>query len=323
MEPAFQPIVRVSITMAASLDQATMHFSPESLWVLNAALGFMLFAVSLFIERKDFDSLRERPRSLAAGLAMQWLFLPLLSVGLIWLIRPHPGLALGMLLVAACPGGNASNYLNLLARANVALSLTLTTISTVAAAFMTPLLFFLGAKLSAGGMELPALSLDLWDMVRSVLLLIGVPLTLGQLLKHYAPHLTARIRRPIRVAAGLTLVAFILAAFFNNLAAFRDYVSQVIWLIVLHNALALGAGYLVATVFGAPEADRRAITIESGVHNSGLGLVLIFNFFGGSGPMALIAAGWGVWHLVSAGALALWWARRPGSTEAALAGEKA
>jgi BASS family bile acid:Na+ symporter len=292
------------------LDQAVLKFSPESLVVLNFALGFLMFAVSLFIEGRDFVSLRERPRGIVAGLTMQWLALPLLAVGLIWLIEPHPGIALGMLLVAACPGGNVSNYLNLLARANVALSIGLTTVSTVLAPFMTPLLFFLGAQLAAGGAPLPALSVDLGEMITSVLGIVALPLAAGQLLKRKAPAFTGRIRKPMRIAAGLVLVGFIVAALANNLEGFRDYAGAVAWIIVLHNALTLACAYLVALAFAAPEPDRRAVTIESGIHNAGLGLFLVFNFFDGNGPMALIVAGWGVWHLVTGGALALWWSRR-------------
>lgn len=297
--------------MNGNIDPAALNFSPESLTVLNFTLGFLLFAVSLYVERSDFASLRQRPRALAAGLTMQWLLLPLLSVLLILAIKPQPGFALGMLLVAACPGGNASNYLNLLAKANVALSISLTTISTMAAAFMTPFLFFASAHLLDGGQSLPKMQIDFAEMVLQVFLLVAIPLALGQGLKHYAPAFAARIRKPVRQLAGLVLLAFIAGAFLKNRHAFDAHVSDVAWLIVLHNTLALMLGYLGAAAFRLPEADRRAITLESGVHNSGLGLVLILNFFGGSGPMALIAAGWGVWHLVSGGALALFWARNP------------
>jgi bile acid:Na+ symporter, BASS family len=126
-------------------DSALVQFSPESLWVLNFALAFLMFATSLFIERRDLDVLRTRPRSVLVGVGSQWLLLPALTVALILLLRPPPDMALGMLLVAACPGGNASNYLCLLARGNIVLSVGLTAISTLGAAVMTPLLFMAGA----------------------------------------------------------------------------------------------------------------------------------------------------------------------------------
>lgn len=295
----------------AVVEQATLNFGSESVWALNFTLGFLLFAVSLFIEGKDFYSLKERPRALVAGLTMQWLMLPLLSLALIWIIQPHPGLALGMLLVCACPGGNASNFLNLLARANVALSIGLTSISTLASAFMTPFLFFASARFVEGAQDLPALNINFGEMVLQVFLLVAIPLALGQALKHFAPDFTLKIRKSMRTLAGLVLLGLIMGAFLNNLDAFKQHISTVIWIIVLHNTLCLLVAYAVASAFRLPEADRRAITIESGVHNSGLGLVLIFTFFGGSGPMALIAAGWSVWHLISGGALALWWSKRP------------
>jgi len=290
---------------------AAVRFSPESLQILNASLAFLMFSVSLFIEPRDFRVLRERPRGLLAGLAMQWLGLPLLAVALILLIRPEPGLALGLLLVAACPGGNVANFLNLMARSNVALSIGLTAISTLAAALMTPALFFAAARLAAGSVAIPALQVDFADMLVSVLLIVAVPLLLGQALRHLAPRFADRIRGSLRRAAGAVLILFIAFAIAGNARVYFDAIPTVMWLVVLNNALALAGGYFVAAAFRLPVPDRRAIALECGVHNAGLGLVLIFNFFGGSTPMALVASGWGVWHLVSGGALALWWSRRP------------
>ena len=107
----------------SALDQASIHFSADSLRVLNLALAFLMFAVSLFIEREPLTRLRRQPRSLLGGLASQWLYMPLMTLALVLLLEPPPGLALGMLLVSACPGGNVSNYLSMLARANVVLGI--------------------------------------------------------------------------------------------------------------------------------------------------------------------------------------------------------
>jgi BASS family bile acid:Na+ symporter len=297
--------------MSAPIDQAQVQFSAGGLQVLNVALGFVMFAVSLGIEPDEIRRLRHTPRAVAAGLLSQWVALPLVTLGLILLLRPHPGIALGMILVAACPGGNMSNYFCMLARANTALSVGLTTVATLGAALMTPLIFAACAR------ALPELTAQVgvqvsWvDMVRSTLLLIALPVALGALLRHYKPGVAGAIQRPSQWLSGLLLVGFIGGALVTNRVAFGMYVGHVAGLVAIHNGLALLIGYLIAWAAGLDEPERRTIAIETGIQNSGLGLVLIFSFFDGHGPMAVVAAWWGVWHLISGGTLAAIWSRRP------------
>lgn len=293
----------------SALDQASIQFSADSLKVLNAALAFLMFAVSLFIEREQVASLGRNPRALAVGLVAQWLLMPLMTAALVLVFKPHPGVALGLLLVAACPGGNVSNFLSMLARANVVLGISLVTISTLAAAIATPGLFAITARLV--GSAVPNVQVDLNAMLQMVLGIVALPLALGALFKWRYPALALRIRKPIRLTAGLVLLAFVVVGFANNLHLFTQYIGDLFGWVFLLNALALGGGYTLGWLFGLQEADRRAIAIETGIHNSGLGLVLIFNFFDGSGPMALIAAWWGVWHIIAGGALATFWSRIP------------
>jgi bile acid:Na+ symporter, BASS family len=298
------------------LDEASLSFSPQSLLVLNFALAFLMFSVSLFMQPRDFLALRYRPLSVVGGLGSQWLLLPGITVLIILTVNPHPGVALGMLMVASCPGGNVSNFLCLVARANIVLSVALTAVSTLAASFLTPLLFVTGAAIVARGLDLPELDIPLGAMLQTVLTIIALPLLLGLLLRHYAPAFANAIRKPLRTAAGLVLIGFIVVAFINNVGALQTHVRSIAALVALHNALALLGGYLLASALRLPESERRTVSIETGIQNSGLALVLIFNFFDGHGPMALVAAGWGVWHLVSGGLLATWWSRRAASREA-------
>jgi BASS family bile acid:Na+ symporter len=293
------------------LEEVSLHFSPESLRVLNFAVAFLMFAVSLYIENEQVAALRRNPRGLAVGLMSQWLYMPLMAVALILLLKPHPGLALGMLLVAACPGGNVSSYLSMLARANVVLGISLVVISTVAAALATPLLFSFAAKLVASAQALPQLELDLPGMLLQVILIVFLPLAAGSVFKRRFPALALRVRLPLRIAAGLVMLGFIVGAFAAHFDVFLQQIGRIFWWVFLLNALAIAGGYALGFVFRLPEADRRALAIETGIHNSGLGLVLVFNFFDGSGPMALIAAWWGVWHIVAGAIVAGVWSRFP------------
>jgi BASS family bile acid:Na+ symporter len=133
----------------------------------------------------------------------------------------------------------------------------------------------------------------------TVTLMLILPLCLGVLLNLKRPDLTARLRRPLQILSFLIFVAFILLALMANWSFFLGYAGAVAALVVAHNALALSGGYLSATVAGLSPFDRRAVTIETGIQNSGLGLVLIFAFFGGLGGMAVVAAFWGIWHAIS------------------------
>ena len=125
------------------------------------------------------------------------------------------------------------------------------------------------------------------------------------------PNLAQRIRRPLRVLSLVFFASFVVGALAMNWDFFLKYVERVVLFVFLLNAFALLTGYLTAKVAHLPEADRRAVALEVGIQNSGFGLVLVFNFFGGLGGMAIVAAWWGIWHIVVGTSLAAWWRRHP------------
>ena len=232
-----------------------------------------------------------------------------MTLALIWVLRPHPGVAAGMLLVAACPGGSVSNFYTLIARGNTVLSIGLTTLATLAAVLVTPLVFGFGARLLPEPPQ-AALGVDVVDMLQLLVVVIILPLMAALVVRRFAPEVAARIRRPCRSLAGLLLLAVIGFGFFNNLETFSPSLAPVLGTVVLHNALAFAGGYLVAMAVLLREPERRAITFETGLQNAGLALVLVFNFFDGDGAMALVAAMWGLWHLLAGLGLARFWSRR-------------
>ena len=208
-------------------------------------------------------------------------------------------------LVAACPGGNISNFITHRAGGNSALSVSMTAFATIAAILLTPLnIAFWGNLYAPTRAILRATSIDPLQVAITVALMLVLPLFLGLMLNARRPEMAARIRRPMQNLSMLIFVAFIVLALAANWSFFLDYVHIVAVLVILHNALALGGGYLAATLAGLSQFDRRAVTIETGIQNSGLGLVLIFGFFGGLGGMAVVAAFWGIWHAISGIALA-------------------
>ncbi len=281
-----------------------VQFSEDGLVLLNFALGFIMFSIALSINRKDFSELITRPKSVIAGLLSQFIFLPLVTFLLILILKPNEGFALGMLLVAACPGGNISNYVTFLSNGNTALSITLTSAATLLAVIFTPFNFSFYAEWYAGNtMQENAIQLSMFSMVKSIATLIAIPLFAGLLLKEYFPKWAGYIEKPAKLLSMLIFLAFVAVAFVSNYKVFIAEIENIFLIVLLHNALAFATGFATAILFGVPVEDKKTITVETGIQNSGLGLILIFSYFNGNSNMALIAAWWGVWHIISGFAL--------------------
>jgi BASS family bile acid:Na+ symporter len=304
------------------LDQVILNFSQEGLFALNIVIALIMFGVALDIRWGHFLDLLKNPKSLVAGVVAQFLLLPSLTFLLVLAIRPTPTVALGMILVASCPGGNVSNFMSYLAKGNTALSVGLTAVSTSLAVIMTPLNFTMWGKLYLNILErndasayLVPIELDLMDVAFTVFLLLGLPVLLGMLCRNYFPRLTAKITKPIRTGSIIIFISYIVILLGANFEPFKNYIHHIFLIVLLHNGLALLGGYLLARFMKLPVTDRRSVTIETGIQNSGLALVLIFNprIFPPElqlGGMAFIAAWWGVWHIVSGLTLASLWSRK-------------
>lgn len=293
------------------IDSIQINFNQEQLFILNICLAFLMFGVALDLRLDNFRDVFQRPKAPLTGLTSQLILLPLLTIALIYLFRPPTSLALGMILVASCPGGNVSNFAVHLAGANAALSVILTSITTLGAILITPLYFTFLAPLIASEADLPAaIVVNPLDMVTTIVQLILVPLLIGMFINYRFPRFTQMIKRPVRRLSLLIFFGFVVFAVHGNWDNIVQYLYLVFFLVMIHNALALLMGYQFARFRRLPRNDARAISLETGIQNSGLGLILIFNFFGGLGGMAMIAAWWGVWHLLSAFFLATLWSAR-------------
>ncbi|MCZ4410152.1 bile acid:sodium symporter family protein [Cryomorphaceae bacterium 1068] len=283
-----------------SLDSISISFSSDSLVLLNLCLGFIMFGVALGINTADFEQLMKNPRAVLAGVCSQFIILPLLTFILVLVFKPHPALALGMILVASCPGGNISNFFSSISGANVSLSVTLTAVATFLSPILTPFNFdFYSKSALQAGDFLTSFELSFFDMLKTVLILLVIPLILGILFRKRFPHITSKIEKPIRIISMLVLLGFIAVGLLNNFDAFLDHIDLVFVLVLVHNGVALLSGYFSAKAFGLQDDLKRTVIIETGIQNSGLGLIIIFNFFDGNGGMAMIAAWWGIWHIIS------------------------
>ena len=291
-----------------NIDAIRIDFSSDTALIMNICVAFLMFGVALDMKVSDFKRVVEYPKSVAVGLTSQLIILPILTIMLIKVWGPMPSMALGLLLIASCPGGNISNFAVHLGKGNTALSVTLTSIVTLSAFLITPITFALWASFIPETQPiLTKISVSPLDMVYIIMQLIVVPLSIGMLINYRFPKFTAKVRKPISTISLLMFMSFIFFAVFSNWANIMKYLHLVFILVVAHNVIAMLSGYYFAKLNKRTLADRRAICMETGIQNAGLGLVIILNFFDDYGGMMLIAAFWGVWDLISAFSVAMFW----------------
>lgn len=293
------------------LDSIRLNFSQGDLLVLNLALALIMFGVALDLKWEDFRYLAKNPKGFFLGVFSQFILLPFLTWILVWILSPPPSVALGMILVASCPGGNVSNFLTAWSKGNIALSVSLTAFSTVAAIALTPLSFsFWASNYAPTAGLLREIELDILDMFVTVGLILGIPLVLGIVVRQRFGLWADKISKILKPLSILIFAAFIVVAFLGNFDLFLNYVGLIFLLVLAHNFFALSAGFITGKVSNLPLADVKTLTIETGIQNSGLGLVLIFTYFDGLGGMALLTAWWGIWHLVSGMIIASVWNKK-------------
>lgn len=276
--------------------------------MLNLCLAIIMFGIALDIKLEDFKKVFIAPKAVFVGLFLQFILLPTSTFLLVWIIQPSPSIALGMILVAACPGGNISNFMTHLSRGNTALSVSLTSIGTILAIVMTPLNLQVWASMYPPTANiLHEVRLNLWDVFITIAMLIGIPLLLGMTISNKYPIIAAKISKRVKPFSIFIFATFVVVAFLKNVGAFLEFIHLVIVIVFIHNLAALLLGYNVARLFGLSLENRKTLALETGIQNSGLGLILIFGFFQGLGGMAIVAAWWGIWHILSGLAISTYW----------------
>ena len=293
------------------IDDIKINFDTEALWILNIALAIIMFGIALDIKIEDFKRLINNPKILFVGLLSQFILLPFLTFILIYIIKPYPSFALGMMMIAACPGGNVSNFFSKMAKGNTALSVSLTAFATLICLVMTPLnLQLWGSLYEPTNIILKSVSLNPFELFKLVLLILGIPIILGMLVNHYHHEMAKKINKLLRPFSIFFFIILIVVALYDNADIFKNYIHLVLFLVIFHNIYAFVIGYVTAKSFKLNNKDCKTISMETGIQNGGLGLLLIFSFFDGLGGMALLAAFWGVWDIFSGMMLATYWGRK-------------
>lgn len=238
--------------------------------LLPLALAFIMFYLGLTLRVNDFRLVLQRPRALLAGLAGQLLMVPLLGWLVAWTSGLDPVMAVGLMVLAACPGGVSSGLLTHLARGDVALSISLTAITSIAAVLTLPLVVDISMRffmVSGLGIEFP-----LAGMVRSIFLLTTVPVLLGMLLRVWQPRRVARIEPVLGRIATLLFVLIVLSTFWDQRQVLLDHLPTIGPASILLNLLVLLGAWLLGRQTGLTRRDRISVVTECGLQNSALGI---------------------------------------------------
>ena len=294
--------------MINTVDDIQINFNSDNLWVVNLTLSLIMFGVALDIKMSDFTNLLKSPKPVIVGIISQFILIPFVTFLMIIIINPYPSVALGMIMVAACPGGNISNFMTKLAGGNAALSVSLTAFASIAALIMTPLNFAIWGSFYEPTSEiLTSVKVSPSEVARFVLLILGIPLVLGMVINHYRPVFAAKASRFLKPVSILIFLLFVAGAFYNNLDIFMEHIHYVFVLVIAHNSLLLLVGFYFAKLNKLTYLNQKTLSIETGIQNSGLGLLLVFSFFDGLGGMALLVAFWAIWDILSGLLIAFFW----------------
>ncbi len=278
---------------------------PAPFLVLQPAITPLLMVIMLgmgmTLQASDFAMVVRRPFPLVIGMLAQFLIMPLTAWGIVTVLNLDPMIAVGVILVAAAPGGTASNVMTYLSKGDMALSVSMTTVSTLVAPIMTPLIVLLLA-----GSYLP---IDTLGLFLSIIQIVIVPIVVGVLLRRFLPRVVKALTvwMPLVSVIGITLV--VLAVVSGSAQTILTSGLLILGIVIVLNVVGLLLGYVAARAVGLDESARRAVSIEVGMQNSGLAAGLARQHF--SAEAALPAAIFSVWHNVSGSLLASYWSRRP------------
>jgi BASS family bile acid:Na+ symporter len=262
-------------------------------------LTIIMFSMGLTLSVDDFKRALSMPKLIVSGLILQYSIMPLTALAIAALFKLDPALTIGMILVGTCPGGTASNVITYLAKGNVALSISLTSISTILAIILTPAITYLVADAS---IQVPA-----GKMLVTILYIVILPVGLGLALKHFFAYRIKTIEHYLPLVAVCAIVLIIAIITALNADQFSKLGAMILLAVALHNAAGLLLGYSSARLLGYEARECRTLAIEVGMQNSGLAVALAIKHF--SAAAALPGAVFSIWHNISGSILAFFWSK--------------
>ena len=295
---------------------ATGALRPDSFvaaqFMITPLLASVMFMMGLTLTRDDAQRIARDPRPVAVGVALQFLLMPILALTLAKLLQLSTPLTVGMVLVGSCAGGTASNVICFLARGDVALSVSMTFVSTLIGVVATPLLsqFYLAEQVAV----------DELAMIESLLQIVFVPVISGFCFRAVLPRLSAALQPALPLFSVICILFIIGIVVALNAPQLRGIGPLIVLAVVLHNALGIAGGFTLSRLFGFDLKQSQTIAIEVGMQNSGLAAALSLQFF--SATAALPAALFSIWHNISGALLAGHWGRQRDSLKYLLADVK-
>ncbi|MBV6684853.1 bile acid:sodium symporter family protein [Bacillus sp. JRC01] len=274
---------------------------------ITILLGVVMFGMGLTLKPVDFQLVVKKPLPVIVGILAQFLIMPLGALLIVYVLGLSGQLAAGLVLLGSVPGGTASNVMVYLAKGNLALSVAMTSLSTLIAPVATPLIL-----LGLAGQWMPV---DPLAMFLSIFQVIIVPITLGIIVQKLLPGVVEKSLEIIPLISVLAIMTIVTAVVSANAPSIRTSGAIIFVAVMLHNLLGLTLGYVAAIIMKLKEGDRRAISIEVGMQNSGLGVALATAHFG---PLAALPSVIGaVWHNISGPILATYWSKKPAKVDEA------
>jgi bile acid:Na+ symporter, BASS family len=262
-------------------------------------LGVVMFSMGMTLKTSDFKRVFDEPVLIIIGVALQYILMPLIAWFLSMLLGLPVLLATGLILVGACPGGTASNVICFLARGNVALSISLTAVSTLLAAVLTPLITLIYVDQS---IDVPVVK-----MMKNLILIVVLPVVSGVLINSFYSQRLEKMKSFLPMVSVLSIIFIIGVIVAKNQAQLTELGLVLFLAVALHNILGLITGYSIPKLLGYDESICKTISIEVGMQNSGLGVVLANQYF--SAVAALPGALFSIWHNISGSLLAVIWSK--------------
>ena len=303
------PILAIAVVATGALRPDSFVAAKFTIIPLLASIMFMM---GLTLTRDDAQRIARDPRPVAVGVALQFLLMPILALTLAKLLQLSTPLTVGMVLVGSCAGGTASNVICFLARGDVALSVSMTFVSTLIGVVATPLLsqFYLAEQVAV----------DELAMIESLLQIVFVPVISGFCFRAVLPRLSAALQPALPLFSVICILFIIGIVVALNAPQLRGIGPLIVLAVVLHNALGIAGGFTLSRLFGFDLKQSQTIAIEVGMQNSGLAAALSLQFF--SATAALPAALFSIWHNISGALLAGHWGRQRDSLKYLLADVK-
>lgn len=239
---------------------------------LAVAIMIIMMGMGLTLTLGDFRRVAQNPKPVLLGLVNQIILLPLVGLGLVYLFQPPAFIAVGMILLAACPGGTSSNLVTLLAKGDLALSVSMTALNSIITIITIP--FWVGYAYTTYLSEAAQMASPTADIFKTLVVVLAIPLTIGMLIKNRAPNFALKMERPVRIASSVFLVTVILGLVLREFELLQLYIGSTLGIVFVLNVLTMSLGYGLAKAFGLSQKQGLTIAIESGIQNGTLTISL-------------------------------------------------